>query len=111
MDISVTGKHVDVGESLRGHVEKQLALCVGKYFDNPHDATVTFSREAHEFRADITVHVVRGTVMQAQGSATDPYVAFDAALERAAKQLRRHKRKMRDYHKDSRGSADGASKD
>ena len=107
MDISVTGKHVDVGEALRGHVEKHLALCVGKYFDKPIDAAVTFSREAFEFHADITVHVQRGTVMQAQGSAADPYVAFDAALERTAKQLRRHKRKIRDHHKDSRGPAAG----
>ena len=37
-------------------------------------------------------------VVNSRGAATDYYVAFDAAAERLAKQLRRYKRRLRDYH-------------
>ena len=35
----------------------------------------------------------------AQGSAHDAYLAFDEALTHVAKKIRRHKRKLTDYHK------------
>lgn len=99
MDISVIGKHVDLGQALRAHVELHLTDAVGKYFSKPIDAQVIFSREAHEFRAEIIVHAARGVKMQAHADASDAYAAFDAALTKAAKRLRRQKRKIRDHHK------------
>ncbi len=99
MDVSVKGKHVDVGEALRGHVMDNLNANVRKYFDRALDASVTFSREAHSFRADISVHPGRGLVVQGGASAGDAYAAFDGALGRITKQLRRYKRRLRDHHK------------
>ena len=99
MKITVKGKHVDVGGSLRGHVEDSLKANVKKYFDRAIDATVMFSREAHMFRSDISVHAGRGMVMQGKSVGGDAYTAFDGALERIVKQLRRYKRRLRDHHK------------
>ncbi len=104
MDISVKGKKLDVGEALRGHVESQLSSAVAKYFTQALDATVTFSREAHQMRADISVHPgPRGLVVQGRSAAEDPYAAFDGALERISKQLRRYKRRLNDHHKGQHG--------
>ena len=99
MEISVIGKNLNVGDALREHVETNLKADVKKYFDRALHSTVTFSREAHRFRSDISVHAGRGLVMQGGGSADDPHTAFDGALERIAKQLRRYKRRLRDHHK------------
>lgn len=99
MDISVIGKHVDLGQALRNHVELHLVDAVGKYFNKPLDAQVIFSREAHEYRAEITVHAARGIKLQAHAEAADAYAAFDSALIKAAKRLRRQKRKIRDHRK------------
>jgi ribosomal subunit interface protein len=99
MDVSVTGKHVDVGEALRDHVIDQLDAGVRKYFDRALDASATFSREGHAFRADISVHSGRGMVVQGGASSDDAYGAFDGALSRIAKQLRRYKRRLKDHHK------------
>ena len=101
MQLSVTGKQLDVGDALRRHAETNLEASVAKYFDDAIEGTVVFSREAHLFRADISVHVGRGIQIQGQGEAADPYPAFDMALEHAAKQLRRHKRKLRSHHRDA----------
>lgn len=98
MDISINGKGLDIGEALRGHVGTALTSIVGKYFPRAHDAVVTVSREAHLFRADVTVHPTRGFVVQGRAAADDAYAAVDGAVERIAKQLRRYKRRLNDHH-------------
>lgn len=99
MEITVKGKNINVGDSLREHVEKNLDADVKKYFDRALHATVIFSKEAHLFRSDVSVHAGRGMVMQGKAAADEVHAAFDGALERITKQLRRYKRRLRDHHK------------
>lgn len=100
MEISVKGKNMDVGEALSTHVQDQLTSAVEKYFTQAIDATVTFSREAHQLRADISVHPgPRGLLIQSKSEGADAYGAFEGAMERIAKQLRRYKRRLSDHHK------------
>ncbi len=99
MDLAIKGKGLDIGEALRAHIEAELSGIVAKYFARALDATVAVSREAHQFRSDITVHPVKSVVIQGRGAAEDAYAAFDTALERIAKQLRRYKRRLNDHHK------------
>jgi ribosomal subunit interface protein len=98
MHITVTGRHLDVGASLRHRVEEGLKAAVAKYFDRAIESHVTFDKRAQFFLADIAVHVGRGIVAHSSGEADDPYVAFSGALEHLAKRLRRHKRRLRDHH-------------
>lgn len=100
MQLSVKGKQIDVGDALRQHVETQLGDIIGKFFSESLDASVTFSREAHMFRADITVHAGRGLVLQSNASAAEPYPAFDQAAERIAERLRRHKNRLKKHHQE-----------
>lgn len=100
MQVTVTGRQLDVGDALRGHVEAGLEQTVAKYFDKPMEAAVKFSRAGALFHADIQVHVGRGILLHGSGEADDPYVAFNEASERVAKRLRRHKRRLRDHHND-----------
>lgn len=100
MEISVSGKHIDVGDSFRGYAEGQLTDSVMKYFEQAIDAHVTVSREGSSMHVDISVHPgPRGLVVQGRGQAQDVYPAFDTALERIAKQLRRYKRRLVDDHR------------
>ncbi len=100
MQLSVKGKQIDVGDALRQHVETQLGDIIGKFFSESLDANVSFSREAHMFRADITVHAGRGLVLQSNASAAEPYPAFDQAAERIAERLRRHKNRLKKHHQE-----------
>jgi len=99
MEVSFKGRHVDIGDALKEHAESSLQNHVKKYFAHALDANVVFSKEGHGFRADISVHAGRGMVMQGGGDAGDAYSAFDNALNRIAKQLRRYKRRLRSHHK------------
>ncbi len=101
MQVVVTGKQLSVGDSLRAHVDSHLGEQVAKYFERAMEASVVFSHEGkgRQIRSDISVHVGRNIQMQGHGEADDAYVAFDLALERIAKRLRRYKRRLRDHRK------------
>ena len=98
MQIVVQGKHLDVGDALRSHVNTRLDEVLGKYAERPVEAVVTFSKDAHEFVCDASVHLSTGMKVQAKGRATDVYEGFDGAAERMEKQLRRYKRRLKDHH-------------
>ncbi len=101
MEMTVQGKQLDVGDALREHVTGKLADIDHKYFNNATDATVTFSKEGHGsgmFRVHISFNVSRSIQVVTEAVEHDPYVAFDTASEKAAKRLRRYKRRLRDHH-------------
>jgi ribosomal subunit interface protein len=100
MNLTVNGKGIDVGEALRTHVSQNLDRVLEKYFSNPIDATTTFSKQGHLFKVQLSVHVGRGILMQADGEGADAYLAFDGAAETVARRLRRHKRRLRDHHRE-----------
>jgi ribosomal subunit interface protein len=106
MQLTVTGKQVDVGGALRRHVEESLDALLGKYFRTAIEAHAVFAREAHLIRTDLSLHVGRGIMIKSAGTASDYYPAFDAAAERLAKQLRRYKRRLRDHHVRLRNQAE-----
>lgn len=99
MNLTVKGKNIDVGDALRTHVSEALDHGIGKYFGNPIEATVTFTKESHLFVTDLSVHIGRNIQMHAESSADQAYIAFDRALEHLTKRLRRHKRRLRDHHR------------
>lgn len=105
MQLSISGKQLDIGDALRSHVEDSLEASISKYFADAIDATVVFSRVGHLHRSDISVHVGRGISAQSHGEAAEPYAAFDTASEHVAKQLRRFKRRLRNRQ---RGQSRGA---
>ena len=105
MQLIVKGQQIDVGDALREHVRQSLTNVFGKYFGDAIEATVIFSREAHLLRASLTVHVGRGITAESEATADQPYAAFDIAADRLAKRLRRHKRRLRDHHKQPVGTA------
>lgn len=99
MRIQVNGKHLDVGESLTEHVTARLNDTIGKYAERAVEGMVTFSKDRHEFISDAKVHLSTGLTAKSQARATDVYDAFDGALARMEKQLRRYKRRLKDHHK------------
>ena len=100
MQLSVNGKQLDIGDSLKEYIEREVPTIVEKYFANPTDADVTVSKEGVTFRTDIAVHVGKGIVVQGHARSGDPYASFDEAAEHMAKRLRRYKRRLRDHHRD-----------
>ena len=102
MQIQISGKGIDVGESLRQHVEKRLQEGVSKYSDRVTVIQVVISRESHLFRVDINANTGThaGIIVKGRDSAGDVYAAFDASADKVEKQLRRYKRRITNHHRD-----------
>ena len=99
MQVQVTGKHVDVGEALRTRVSDELTLSISKYFDRGGGgADVVVSREGPAFRVDCAVTLATGQQLTTQGLGDDAHLAFDAALEKLSKRIRRYKNRLKSHH-------------
>ena len=100
MQITVSGKQVDLSDALRARVAQGLDLITGKYFDHALEANVTFSRARSFFTCDINVHAARGLTLRGEGEAADANAAFDDAAEHIAKRLRRYRRRVNEHARD-----------
>jgi ribosomal subunit interface protein len=98
MQVSVTGKHVDVGDALRTRVSDELSTSIGRFFERGGGADVVVSREGHSFKVDCAVTLASGAMLMTHGVGGDAHAAFDAARERMEKRIRRYKRKLKDHH-------------
>src|SRR6185312_13650785 len=99
MQVQVTGKHVDVGEALRSRVSDELSSSIGKYFDREGGgADVVVSREGHAFKVDCAVTLASGQQLTTQGLGGDAHLAFDAAIAKMQKRIRRYKNRLTDHH-------------
>lgn len=98
MQVQVTGKHVDVGEALRSRVTDELSTSIEKYFDRGGGADVVVSREGAAFKVDCAVTLASGQQLTTHGVGGDAHLAFDAALEKMSKRIRRYKNRIQDHH-------------
>jgi ribosomal subunit interface protein len=94
--LRVSGKSVDVGDSLRQRVTEKVTEALVKYFDHGWSGHVTISREGSGFRADCVLHLDSGTILEAHGGAQDAINAADDAVIKIEKRLRRYKRRLKD---------------
>ena len=102
MRVRVSGKQVQIGETLPAGVRARLEEAVAKHFDGGAEAKVVFSHNGPFFRADCSLHLDSKTVMTAEGEGPDAHRAFDAAFEKIETQLRRYKHKLKNHHAKAR---------
>jgi ribosomal subunit interface protein len=101
MQINVSGKQVDLSDSLRTRVADSLDGIASKFFDQAMEAHVTFGRARSFFTCDINLHAGRGLTLRGEGEAADANSAFDDAAEHIATRLRRYRRRLNDHHRET----------
>ena len=93
MEIVVTGRHVQVSERFRRHLDEKLAK-VPQLAPRVQRLDVVVTHEANKHqskgcdRVEITCHV-KGPVVRAEACADDKYGALDMAMEKLLERLRR----------------------
>jgi ribosomal subunit interface protein len=94
--VTVQSSNVDLGDALRTHCEENVLRVASKYFGRLNVGSVHFNKEGINYRC--TVNMQMGALPMATGEAQnkDIYQAFNAALDKVAKQLRRTKRELRE---------------
>ena len=97
-EITVESSHVDLGDAFREHAKEHVLRVAGKYFGRLNTGTVHVSREGHDYRCSVNMQMGALAMKSAEAQAKDVYAAFNTALDKVAKQLRREKRELRDNH-------------
>jgi ribosomal subunit interface protein len=95
MPLRITGKNVDIGQSLREHIEATAASELGKYYDGAYTGHVVVQKEGATYIVDCSIQLASGTTLQSRGEAHEAYPAADKMVERIGKRLRRYKRKTK----------------
>lgn len=100
MDIRVSGHQLDTGEALRERVTTRLTAVAGKYGSRLVSAQATFGKGPHDhgFTCEIVAYAPQGVVLKATDKAMTAPAAFEAAIDKVEKQLRRHSRRLKDHH-------------
>jgi ribosomal subunit interface protein len=93
MDVVVTGRHCDITDRYRSHVEEKLAR-LEKHDHRIMRVQVELDCEANPRQKDRAVRIEltafsKGPVIRAEACATDKMAALDLALDKMAAQMRR----------------------
>ncbi len=94
--ITVQSSNVDLGEILPQHARESIERVAGKYFGQLTTAAVHFTREGQFSRCTVNMQMSGTKMMTGEAQNDDAFQAFNTALTKAAKQLRRKKREVRD---------------
>lgn len=97
MIVHVTGKNMDLGDALRGRIQAEMEAGVEKYFDRSGQAQVFVSPDGSGYRVDCNVNLASGRTIISHGHGGDAHAAFDDALTKIEKRVRRYKRKLRNH--------------
>jgi ribosomal subunit interface protein len=97
MRYKISGKQINIGESLKTHVEMEVSDILKKYAERPTDALITFSKESHEFVCETAVHLSTGITVNSKAKTNDIYTCFDKSAKRIETQLRRYNRRLKDH--------------
>ncbi len=91
MQFSITARHMELTEGLRGHIEKELKK-LQRHFNKESDIQVTLCVEKYRHTAEVTCHV-DGNVFQAAEETKDMYQSLDRAIERIRQRYKKFKSK------------------
>lgn len=95
MKYDITGRHLDVTDALRTHVETELDK-IKPAFDGKHaSAHIVMEVERGRSRCDVTVNW-KNDVLTAQTVDSDMYNSISLTLGKIEKQARKHKDKIID---------------
>jgi ribosomal subunit interface protein len=101
MQLTISGKQIELSDALQVHVGQQLNTITAKYFDHALEASVTFSKARSFFTCDINLHAGRNITVRGEGEAGDAHAAFDDAAEHIATRLRRYRRRVSEHARET----------
>ena len=96
MEVSFTARHGSIPDSVRRHTEERLQR-LSRFERRPSHAHIYYEAEGPLLRAEAHITVAGGGSIIAAGEADNLRAAVDIALERAERQLKRERERLRDH--------------
>ncbi|MGI6072211.1 MAG: ribosome hibernation-promoting factor, HPF/YfiA family [Lachnospiraceae bacterium] len=96
MKFTISGKNVEVTESLRTAIIEKLGK-LGRFFSRDIEAQVTLSVEKSRHKIEVTIPV-KGGIIRGEQESTDMYVSIDLVKEAIESQLKKYRKKIIDRY-------------
>ncbi len=94
MQISVSGRHLDLSPELRSYAETKAGK-LSRFYDRVQSVEVILDGEAGGFEAEIIATAEHKNVFVAKERGEDMYAAVDLVMDKIGRQLNKHKEKFR----------------
>lgn len=94
MQLSVTGRHVDITELMRQYAEDKAGK-LARFFDRIDSIAIIVEREPIQHRVELVIHTDHKQSFVGQVAAGDYFEAIDLVVDKLSQQLRKHKDKLR----------------
>jgi ribosomal subunit interface protein len=94
--ITIQSSTIHLGDGLPDYARENILRVASKYFGRLNTASAHFTKEGITYRCSVNMQMGGLPMKSAEGKDKDIYLAFNAALEKVAKQLRRTKRELRE---------------
>ena len=94
MNITISGKNIEVTEGLKAAVTEKLSK-LERYFKPETNIKVTLSVEKERQKIEVTIPV-KGNIIRSEQVSNDMYVSIDLVEEVIERQLRKYKKKLID---------------
>jgi len=98
MQISITGRHIDVTDNVKDHVTEKVERCLGM-FTFVETIRVVLEQEKYAVISEVIVQAAHHIRIVAKESSENLYDAIDRSIEHAERQLRKQNDKLKDHHK------------
>jgi ribosomal subunit interface protein len=95
-NIEIQSANIHLGDRLPEHAQESILRVAGKYFGRLNAASAYFTREGITYRCTVNMQMGALPMKSAEAQDKNIYLAFNAALAKVAKQLRRTKRELRE---------------
>ena len=92
MQLNLTGRHVEITDSLRDYVNTKFAK-LERHFDHINNVHVILDVEKLSQKAEATLHVNGGELF-ASTEHQDMYAAIDSLIDKRDRQVINHKEKL-----------------
>jgi len=96
MQLSVTGHHIDITDSLKNYLSAKIDK-IERHFDLVTDIHCILKVEKLRHTAEATVNVNGGKIF-ADSTDDDMYAAIDSLVDKLDRRVRKHKEKLVDHH-------------
>ena len=106
MQITISGHKMQITPPLKKYVTDKLVR-IERHFDHVTNTNVVLHVEKTRHLAEATISA-KGTTLHANAEAEDMYAAIDALTDKLDTQVRKHKEKTTDHHRNG-GSLKGQS--
>jgi ribosomal subunit interface protein len=94
--ITIQSSKIHLGDGLPDYARENILRVASKYLGRLNTASAHFTKEGITYRCSVNMQMGGLPMKSAEARDKDIYLAFNAALGKVAKQLRRTKRELRE---------------